>query len=53
MKYILSLVVSLLFIGEKIENWEMNMEFKYKKYQNFKENILPWIGVYSAILSSF
>ena len=37
--------VALCFIFQIIEDKEMDLSFKYKKYRNFKEKIFPWIAL--------
>lgn len=61
MKYILALLIligsligifaaGILFVyaGEKINDWEFELDWKYNKYHRFKENVLP--GIFLTII---
>ena len=49
---IFALTALLVYAGEKINNWERDLDWRNKKYRYFKEKILPGmiLSVFGAVL---
>lgn len=40
---LIGIVFFVSFAGDKIKEWEWNLDRKYKKYHDIKNKFIPWV----------